>query len=184
LRFCKDRPDGAFAAILRLNPQRTEEIPMSRLLSVLVASVAAVAFNATAAEQAGDPQRKDNQTQAQPNATKGKPEQSDANATGGASRPSQAGASETNRTGQPSDADSSAGTTHGTADNTQHNQTPNQANQAGADEGNMGRRPNQPGGDVDAKEKEYLADVEKCNSMSGNRKTECISAAKKKAGQM
>lgn len=138
---------------------------MSKLLTLLVAGVAAMAFNATAADQAKDPQSKDNQTQAQPNAPKGKPGQADANLT------SQPGSN-------------SAGSTGGTADNTQHNQTPNQAGQAGADEGNMGRKPNQPGGDVTAQEKDYLAEIEKCNAMSGNQKKQCVSAAKKKAGQM
>ena len=138
---------------------------MSKLLTVLVAGVAAMALNATAADQAKDPQSKDNQTQAQPNATQGKP-----------------GQDEANRTSQPGS--NSSGSTSGTADNTQRNQTTNQAGQAGADEGNMGRKPNQPGGDVTAQEKDYLADIEKCNSMSGEQKKQCVSAAKKKAGQM
>lgn len=69
-------------------------------------------------------------------------------------------------------------------DPTQHNQTANQADKAGADEGNMGRAPDQPGGDVTAKEKEYLAEIKKCESLTGEQKTQCTAAAKKKAGQM
>lgn len=72
----------------------------------------------------------------------------------------------------------------GTDDPAQHNQTPNQAQQAGAEDGNMGRNPNQPGGEVTAKEKEYLADIKKCDSMAGDQKNQCVNAAKKKAGQM
>lgn len=130
---------------------------MSRLLTTLLAGVAALAFagSAIAAEQAKDPQRRDNQTQAQPNATQGKPEQRDAQTT----------AQQSN-------------------DPTQRSQTQNQADQAGADEGNMGRRPNQPGGQVNAQEQEYLTDLQKCDSMTGAKKKTCVDAAKKRHGQM
>lgn len=144
---------------------------MSRLLTTLLAGAAAMSFAGAAfsAEQTKDPQSRDNQTQAQPNATKGKPEQSDAgNAAGpggssSGSQPSQAGQSN---------------------DPTQQNQTQNQANKAGAEDGNMGRKPDQPGGQVSAKEQEYLADLKKCDSMTGAQKNTCMDSAKKKHGQM
>lgn len=138
---------------------------MSRLLTTLLAGASALAFagSAFAADQQ-DPQRRDNQTQAQPNATPGKPGQSDAQA-GGTSGTQQS------QTGQANDP-------------TQRSQTPNQANQAGADEGNMGRKPDQPGGQVTAKEQEYLADIKKCDSMTGAQKKTCVDAAKKRHGQM
>jgi hypothetical protein len=134
---------------------------MSKILTALLAGTAALALNATAAEQPKDGQGRDNQTQAQPNATKGKPEQRDAQS-------QQSGAQ-----GQST-----------ARDNTQQSQTPNQANQAGADEGNMGRKPDQPGGDVSAREREYLADIKKCDSLSGDQMRQCVDAAKKKHGQM
>jgi hypothetical protein len=147
---------------------------MSRLLTTLLAGAAAVSFTgaAFAAEQAKDPQSRDNQTQAQPNATKGKPEQSDAQAGGNATGPagSSSGAQQS-QTGQSNDP-------------VQHNQTENQANKAGADEGNMGRKPDQPGGQATAKEQEYLADMKKCDSMTGAQKKTCVDAAKKRHGQM
>ena len=135
---------------------------MSRLLTTLLAGAAAMSFTgaAFAAEQAKDTQSRDNQTQAQPNATKGKPEQSDAQAGGSASQPTQAN------------------------DPTQQNQTQNQANKAGADDGNMGRKPDQPGGQATAKEQEFLADMKKCDSMTGAQKKTCADTAKKKHGQM
>jgi hypothetical protein len=40
------------------------------------------------------------------------------------------------------------------------------------------------GGDVSAKEQEYLAALKKCESLSGSQQTKCIEAAKKKFGQM
>ena len=69
-------------------------------------------------------------------------------------------------------------------DPVQRSQTQNQANQAGADEGNMGRKPDQPGGQVSAQEQEYLADIKKCDSMTGSQKKTCVDAAKKRHGQM
>ena len=145
---------------------------MSRLLTTLLAGASALAFagTAVAADQDKDPQRRDNQTQAQPNATQGKPEQSDAARAGGdASGPS--GSSSTQAAGQSNDPE-------------QHNQTQNQAREAGADEGNMGRKPNQPGGTVSADEQEYLTDLKKCDSMTGASKRTCVDAAKKRHGQM
>jgi len=138
---------------------------MSKLLTTLLAGAAALSFAGTALAADKDPQRRDNQTQAQPNAPQGKPGQSDAQAAGGA------GNSQQSQTGQSNDP-------------TQHNQTENQANKAGADEGNMGRRPDQPGGQVTAKEQEYLADIQKCDSMTGAQKKTCVDAAKKRHGQM
>jgi len=40
------------------------------------------------------------------------------------------------------------------------------------------------GGDLTAKEQEYLVALTKCESLSGSQKTTCIEAAKKKLGQM
>jgi hypothetical protein len=40
------------------------------------------------------------------------------------------------------------------------------------------------GGDVSAKEQEYLAALKKCESLSGSEQTKCIEAAKKKYGLM
>lgn len=139
---------------------------MSKLLTTLLAGAAALSLAGTALAADKDPQRRDNQTQAQPNAPQGKPGQSDAQATGGASD-----AQQNQAAGQSNDP-------------TQHNQTQNQANKAGADEGNMGRKPDQPGGQVTAQEQEYLADVKKCDSMSGAQKKTCMDAAKKRHGQM
>jgi len=143
---------------------------MSKLLSaLLLGSALAAGVSATAADsqRERDPQARDNQTQAQPNSPNRKPDQRDAEraAQGSTNQPAQAGQAAAN-------------------DPAQHNQTPNQADQAGADEGNMGRNPNQPGGEVTAKEKEYLADIKKCDSLTGDQKKQCVSAAKKKAGQM
>ena len=40
------------------------------------------------------------------------------------------------------------------------------------------------GGDLSAKEQEYLVALTKCESLSGSQKTACVEAAKKKFGQM
>ena len=40
------------------------------------------------------------------------------------------------------------------------------------------------GGDVSAKEQEYLAALKKCEALSATQQTKCIEAAKKKFGQM
>lgn len=40
------------------------------------------------------------------------------------------------------------------------------------------------GGDLTAKEQEYLVALTKCESLTGAQKTACIEAAKKKLGQM
>ena len=40
------------------------------------------------------------------------------------------------------------------------------------------------GGDLTAKEQEYLVALTKCESLTGSQKTACIEAAKKKLGQM
>jgi hypothetical protein len=143
---------------------------MSKLLTTLLAAATAAAFAGAsfADQQSTDPQRRDNQTQSQPNATQGKPEQSDAQA---ATDSTPGGASNSTQTGQSNDP-------------VQHSQTENQANQAGAADGNMGRKPDQPGGQVSAQEQEYLADLKKCDSMSGAQKTNCVKAAKKRHGQM
>ena len=42
----------------------------------------------------------------------------------------------------------------------------------------------QPGGEASADDAEYLADVKKCEEMNGSEKTDCMDAAKKKAGRM
>lgn len=148
---------------------------MSKLLSALLLGAVALGMNSTAMaadRPATDNQARDNQTQAQPNAPDRKPDQRDAD------RAAQGGNAGTRQS------QDSGNTQAGANDPTQHNQTANQADKAGADEGNMGRRPNQPGGDVTAREQEYLADIKKCDSLSGDQKKQCISAAKKKAGEM
>lgn len=143
---------------------------MNRLLTTLLAGASALAFagSALAEQQDKDPQRRDNQTQTQPNATQGKPEQQDArdSSTTGAG-----GTSGNQAAGQSNDP-------------VMRNQTENQAEQAGADEGNMGRKPNQPGGTVSAEEQAYLTDLQECDSMSGSQKQTCVDAAKKRHGQM
>ena len=40
------------------------------------------------------------------------------------------------------------------------------------------------GGDVSAKEQEYLAALKKCETLSGSQQSKCIETAKKKFGQM
>ncbi|HWH46541.1 MAG TPA: hypothetical protein VN664_01985 [Burkholderiales bacterium] len=40
------------------------------------------------------------------------------------------------------------------------------------------------GGDLSAKEQEYLVALTKCESLTGSQKTACIETAKKKFGQM
>jgi hypothetical protein len=40
------------------------------------------------------------------------------------------------------------------------------------------------GGDLTAKEQEYLVALTKCESLSGSQKTTCIESAKKKFGEM
>lgn len=39
-------------------------------------------------------------------------------------------------------------------------------------------------GDITEREQEYLAALKKCDSLSGDQKTKCIDAARKKFGQM
>ena len=48
------------------------------------------------------------------------------------------------------------------------------------------RQDTQPelGGDLSAKEQEYLVALTKCESLNGSQKTKCIELAKKKFGQM
>jgi hypothetical protein len=128
---------------------------MSKLLSALLLGAVALGMNSTA--MAADRPATDDQ--ARDNQTQAQP-------------------NSPNR--KPDQRDAQAGAN----DPTQHNQTANQADKAGADEGNMGRAPDQPGGDVTAKEKEYLAEIKKCESLTGEQKTQCTAAAKKKAGQM
>lgn len=147
---------------------------MSKLLKALLFGAAALAMNVTAMaadQKSGDNQARDNQTQAQPNSPDRKPDQRDAEraARGGSTDAAQQGQSQAQG---------------GADDSSQQNQTANQAGKAGADEGNMGRSPDQTGGDVTAKEKEYLAQIKKCDPLSGDQKKQCITAAKKKAGQM
>lgn len=147
---------------------------MSKLLSALLLG-AAFGMNsaAMAADRpATDDQARDNQTQAQPNSPNRKPDQRDAD---------RAAQGENAGTRQSQD---SGNAQAGANDPTQRNQTANQADKAGADEGNMGRAPDQPGGEVTAKEREYLAEIKKCESLSGEQKTQCMATAKKKAGQM
>lgn len=142
---------------------------MSKLLHALLIGAAALAMNGTA--MAADQKADDYQTQAQPNSPDRNPDQRDAEraAQGSNTDPAQQGQSQAQG---------------GADDSSQQNQTANQAGQAGADEGNMGRDPNQAGGDVTAKEKEYLAEIKKCDPLSGDQKKQCITAAKKKAGQL
>lgn len=42
----------------------------------------------------------------------------------------------------------------------------------------------QSGGEASADDADYLADIKKCEEMSGSEKTDCMDAAKKKAGRM
>ena len=65
--------------------------------------------------------------------------------------------------------------------NTQQGAQPD--TQQGAQPDTQAQPAGQPG-DVSAKEQEYLAALTKCESLSGNEKTKCIEAAKKKFGEM
>ena len=48
----------------------------------------------------------------------------------------------------------------------------------------MGRNQDQAGGDMEAKDKQYYADLKKCDSMKGAKKQKCMNSAEKKHGQM
>ena len=84
---------------------------MSKLLTALLASATVLTFSTSvwAADQT-DPQSRDNQTQAQPNATKGKPEQSDAQGAGDESK------SQTQRHAKKRHHDSQASDTNNNSD--------------------------------------------------------------------
>lgn len=69
------------------------------------------------------------------------------------------------------------------ADKTQ-NQARDTVDQTDTNVSAEGRNPDQPAGSVPAKQEEYLADLKKCDSLSGAQKKDCIAAAKKKAGQL
>jgi hypothetical protein len=140
---------------------------MNKLLTALLACATGLALggNAFAADQGGDPQARDNQTQTQPNATKGKPEQSDSQAISDRTKEEAAAGNEQDR--------SEIG-----ANDPPDNQASDQANRAGtgaSDDNNTKGSASDPA---------YSADLKKCDSMQGENKQKCITTAKKKAGQM
>jgi hypothetical protein len=141
---------------------------MNKLLAAILTSAAVLALGTSvlAAEQAKDTQSRDNQTQAQPNATKGKPGQSDspANTNTNRMKDGNAGAKQQDR--------EAVG-----ANDPAKNQASDQANRNGT----SGSSQNTQGSESDPA---YAAELKKCDSMQGDSKSKCITAAKKKAGQM
>ncbi len=140
---------------------------MSKLLSTLVAAAAALALSGTVS--AADPQSRDNQTQAQPNATQGKPGQQESER-----MPQSPDGSATNQQSRKGAA---------TKDSGQDAQSQNQA-QPGTSDDKMGRNRDQTGGDMEPKDKQYSADLKKCDSMKGAKKQKCMDMAEKKRGHM
>ncbi len=139
---------------------------MSKLLSTLLAGAAALAMSGTVI--AADQQARDNQTEAQPNAT-GKP-----------------GQSEADRAQSPNDSATPKRQSRkdGPNDPAQGKPTQNQADQSGTDDSKMSRNEDQTGGNMSAKEKAYSADLKKCDSMKSEQKSKCVATAKKKHGPM
>jgi hypothetical protein len=137
-----------------------------KLLAALLASAAALSLGTSvlAAEQAKDTQRRDNQTQAQPNATNGKPGQSDSQANTNRMKDDSAGAKQQDR--------ESVG-----ANDPAKNQASDQANRNGT----SGTSQNTQSSESDPA---YAAELKKCDSLQGDSKSKCITAAKKKTGQM
>ena len=133
---------------------------MSKLLSTLLAAAAMLALSGTVS--AADQQSRDTQTQAQPNATQDKPGQ------------------QTERMPQSQDGSQQSHKGAATKDS-----TPGQNGaQAGTSEDKMGRSQDQAGGDMEAKDKQYSADLKKCDSMRGAKKQKCMDSAEKKHGHM
>ena len=136
---------------------------MSKLLSTLLAAAAMLALSGTVS--AADQQSRDTQTQAQPNATQDKPGQ------------------QTERIPQSQDGSQQSHKGAATKDSTQGGQSQNGA-QAGTSEDKMGRSQDQAGGDMEAKDKQYSADLKRCDSMRGAKKQKCMDSAEKKHGHM
>ena len=142
---------------------------MSKLLSTLLAGAAALALSG-AAFAADEQSQSSDQTQANQPADQGA-------GPAGSSSPDQAGA-------DSSATDQSTGGQAQSTDPSQQPQTGNQAEQAGADNANTGRSPDQPGGQASAEEQEFLAEMEKCNALADSEKDACVDAAKKKWNKM
>lgn len=140
---------------------------MRKLLTTLLAGAAALALSGSVI--AADQQSRDNQTEAQPNATAGKPGQSDADR---AQSPNDSAT--TNRQSRKG----------GPNDPAQGKPTQNQADQSGTDDSKMGRNEDQTGGDLSAQEKQYSADLKKCDTLKSEQQQKCVATAKKKHGQM
>jgi hypothetical protein len=140
-----------------------EEIHMSKLLSTFLAGAAALALSGTVI--AADQQSRDKQTEAQPNAT---------NAT-----PGKPGQRDADRVQSPSGSTTNANATPGKPGQRDADrvQSPNGSTTTEQSQ-------NQSGGEMSAKEKEYLADLKKCDSMSSEKKRTCVDMAKKKHGQI
>ena len=136
---------------------------MSKLLSTLLAAAAMLALSGTVS--AADQQSRDTQTQALPNATQDKPGQ------------------QTERMPQSQDGSQQSQKGAATKDSTQGAQTQDGA-QPGTSEDKMGRNQDQAGVDMEAKDKQYSADLKKCDSMKGAKKQKCMNSAEKKHGQM
>lgn len=141
---------------------------MSKLLSTLLAGAAALALSGTVV--AADQPSRDNQTEAQPNATQGKPGQQDATRAQQSPNGSAATDQQTRK--------------GGSNDPAQGKPTQSQANQSGTDDGKMGRNEDQTGGDMSAKDKEYSAALKKCDAMRSAKKQKCLDMAEKKHSQM
>ena len=133
---------------------------MSKLLSTLLAAAAMLALSGTVS--AADQQSRDTQTQAHPNATQDKPGQ------------------QTERMPQSQDSSQQSHKGAATKDSTQGQN----GAQAGTSEDKMGRSQDQAGGDMEAKDKQYSADLKKCDSMRGAKKQKCMDSAEKKHGHM
>ena len=138
---------------------------MSKLLSTLLAAAAMLALSGTVS--AADQPSRDTQTQAQPNATQDKP-----------------GQQQTDRMPQSQDGSQQSHKGAAAKDSTQGGQSQNGA-QTGTSDDKMGRNHDQAGGgEMEAKDKQYSADLKKCNSMKGAKMQKCMDAAEKKHGHM
>jgi hypothetical protein len=95
------------------------------------------------------------------------------------SQDAQAGQTQQDQSGQQTETDGAAQN-----DPNMNPNTGNVAEEEDADSGRVGRRPDQPGGAVSAEDQELLSELKKCESLSGDMKTQCVDDAKKKAGKM
>ena len=148
---------------------------MSKLLSTLLAAAAMLALSGPIS--AADQKSGDTQTQAVPNATQDKPSQQETDRMPQSQDQQKGSATAQNVPQNGAQSGTSSGTQSGTNDGAQ----------AGTSNGaQSGTSQNQAGADMDmeAKDKQYSADLKKCGSMKGARKQKCMDSAEKKHGQM